>query len=117
MGAGSAGILERGNAGRLIGIDAGFRPGVHVSDPERAVGRRIEIGVEHTGLAAELQLQARTLAHLKSGAPEMAHKIRCGQTDELARGRSRHRSWLGDLRLSLRAAGKTGGEEQGKDKD
>ena len=116
MGACSAGILERRDAGRLIGVHSRWQAGVDIGDPHRSSGRGIKIGVEDAEAAAELELDAAPLAHLESGASEMADELRRGQSDELSGGCLRSGRSCG-LNLRLRLARHAAGEEQWKSED
>lgn len=46
-----------------------------MADPEKTARGRIKIGVEHTALVAELELDARPLADLQSGIAKPRHQL------------------------------------------
>lgn len=75
MGACSARIFERGDAGRLIGICARRQPGVDISHLKDAVLSRVEISVEHAIIASELQLEAGTFLNLQGRPTEMRGQV------------------------------------------
>ena len=75
MGAGSARIFERGDAGRLIGVDAGRKPRVNMGHHESAVLPGVEIGVEHAISPTELELEAAPFLDLERGASEMGRQV------------------------------------------
>ena len=110
MGACSAWIFERCDAGRLIGVSAVSTARVDVRHSKRASALRVEIGVEHAIAAAELELEARALADLQRGRSKMANELVRSEThDFAAHARCRYnRSRLGDRRLLRRSH--TGGE-------
>ena len=110
MGACSAWIFERCDAGRLIGVCAVWPARVNVRDPERASALRVEIGVEHAIAAAKLELEARALADLQRGRSKMANELVRGETHDFA-AHARclyNRGRLGNRRLLGRSH--TGGE-------
>lgn len=114
MGAFSARIFEREDAGRLIRIDPGQCAGVDMGHPKLPAARRIEIGVENAGPAAELELEARPLADLERRMAEMTDKLVGGETDEAARlwrYRFGRRKLLDRLRRLLRT-GRASGKRQ-----
>lgn len=117
MGAGSARIFERQDAGRLISVRTRLGARIDVGDPECAVLRGIEVRVEHADLAAELQLEAGTFANLKRWASEMRDQLRRSKSDQLARGRPCHRGRLGDFRLRRGARSEAGRKQQRKDEN
>ena len=111
MGACSAWIFERCDAGRLIGVCAVWPASVDVRYPERASALRVEIGVEHAIAAAELELETRALADLQRGRSKMANEFVRGKTHDFA-AHARclyNRSRLGDGRLL--GSSHTGGEQ------
>jgi hypothetical protein len=87
MGAGATSdALKRADAGELIGVVAIGEPRVDMGDALRttAVQRRVEVGVEHAGAAAELQLQAPSFADLQRGSAEPLHEFAGGEPKDVA---------------------------------
>ena len=114
MGARSARIFERGDAGCLIGVGARGRARIHMSDDERAVLAGVQIGIENAVLPAELELEARSLLNLKGGTAEMGRQLRSSKTREarsvLLHGSGLHRLlWRGRLLRPGGAANKDEG--------
>ena len=87
---------------------------VDVRHPKRSAALRIEIGIKHTGAAAELELEAASFADLERRFPEMAHQFVGRETVELApdlgRGRWR-RCGLRDLRRAHARCKQNGGSK------
>ena len=113
MGARSARIFEGGDAARLIGVRAGRRTRVDVRDSIDAAGIGVEIGVEHAGTTAVLDLDAIAFAHLERRAPEMIREVGRAEADEpsrLARHRDGRSGFLGGRLLR---PGGAAGEQQG----
>ncbi len=77
----------------------------------RALNRRVEIGVEHAGLAAELEFEAGTLSNLESRRAKALHELTRGHSKKAA-AHLRHRPDRAWRRRLLRIGG-TGGQEQG----
>ena len=114
MGAGSARVLEVGDAGRLIRVRSRWQARVDLGHAQRAVRRRIEIGVEHA--AARLRnwslrlLPSRTCSAGLRTAPTSSCGVRpksffvCGLRRPARAGARRRR---------LRPGG-AGGEEQSR---
>ena len=114
MGACSARIFERGNAGRLIGIGAGRGARIDIGHAKRSVLPRVEIGVEDAVAAAELQLDAVAFLNLKRRATEMPDQIlggEAGQARDLALRLELGDGGRGLLDRLLRAGG-AGGEQE-----
>ena len=86
MGARSAGVLEREDAGRLIDVDARRRARIDVGHAV-AAALRIEIGVEDAAAAAKLKLEAVAFEDLKRGLSEMADQLIGGEAEDLPRPR------------------------------
>ena len=115
MGARSARIFERSDAGGLIGIVARDGAGIDMRHSKDAV-LRVEIGVEHALAAAELELEASALVDLESRRSEMTDQLlraHAGETSRLARLRN-GLGGLFDRRLRTRGAA---GEDQGRSED
>lgn len=114
MGACSAWIFERGNAGRLIGIGARAKPRIDVGDDKDAVLARVQIGVEHAIIVAELELEADPLLDLESRLPKVRGQVprrHAGETRRLAMGRNHLDGLLGSGRR--RRPRGAGGKEKG----
>ena len=114
MGACSARIFERGDAGRLIGIGAVGRACIdmrHAHHPSTTL--RIEIGIQHTLAAAELELEARPLADLQRRAAEPADEVLRREADQLISLEARRFDGPLRRRRGLRPRG-TGGDREGE---
>jgi len=109
----ASGGAERADAERLIDVGERPRAGVDVGDPIGRRARRVEVSVEDAQVAAELHLQALTLADLEVGRPEPPDEVLCGHTHDLAtrmlRGRRRGLGRRGGGRRPGRAGGKQKG--------
>ena len=112
MGFESARVLERDDAGRLIGVDASEAAGIDMRDPHDTV-LGIQIGVEHALPSAELELDAAALADLKRRSAEMSHQLLRAHSGEACRF-ARLRDGLGGLLDGLLRPGGAAGEEQGR---
>jgi len=77
MGAGSIGVFEHRDTGRLIGRDARRQPRLdigHALDARTRLGT-IKVSVEHAAVRPELKLEPDSLAHLERGIAEMADQL------------------------------------------
>ena len=82
MGAGSARAFERGDAGRLIHVDARWGSRVHVADPKHGGVRRIKIGIQNAALPTELKLEAGAFAHLQRRLAKVSDQFRRSHADQ-----------------------------------
>ena len=117
MGPGPAsGPGQRPDAARLIGVDAAGEAGVDMRHPLRpaAVGRRIEISVEHAG-PAELELDARSLADLDRRPPEALRQLARRHADQVAADLRRLLNRPDRLRRRRLHGGARGTGGEGKD--
>ena len=104
MGAEAPRLFERSDAGGLIAVVPGERPGIDVGHPEHVV-LRIKISIEHAASPAKLELEAGSFADLEGGVAEMADELLRGEADDsdrLARNRALND---GSFRLRLLARG------------
>lgn len=110
MGAFSAWIFERGDAGRLIDVGARGQPCIDVGYDEDTVLPGVKIGVENAITATELQLEARPFLDLQGWPPEMGSKVtrrHSGQAGRLSLLRSDLRRLFGHgRRCRPRGAGR-----------
>jgi hypothetical protein len=115
MGARSARIFERGDAGGLIGVVAGDGAGIdmgHSKDPVLGV----QIGIEHALAPAKLELEARAFVDLESRRAEMSDQLLRAHAGEAGRF-ARLRNGLGGLLDGLLRARGAAGEDQGRSED
>ena len=112
MGAKSARIFERGDAGRLIDVSPVQAARVDMRHAERPSALRIKIGVEHAAASAELQLEARSLADLQRWHSEMTDELVRGEAAKLASGTRRFDNWRRGRGRRLLWRAHTGSERQ-----
>jgi hypothetical protein len=120
MGDGEAsGALKGGDAARLIGVRAGAQARVDVGDSRGApsLRGRIEIGVEHAGLAPELELEPDAFANLKGRRSEALDELACGHAEQAAAQLLGRRRRARSRRCGLLRTAGAGGQEQGGRKD
>jgi len=115
MGAGSALQLERGYAGRLTDPRPGRRPRVDMGDAKLVAGRRVEVGVEHAIIVAELELEAGAFANLQLRTTQVLDHLVDRQAGELRRRAGLRRDLDRLLHEGRRCRGPRGaaGEEKG----
>ena len=82
MGAGSARVFERGDAGRLIDVARPTAARIDMGHAQRAVCPTDRDRRRACSAAAELELEARPFADLQRGRAEMADEVLRGQADE-----------------------------------
>lgn len=116
MGACSARIFKRGDAGRLIGVCTRKRASIDIGYAEASGLSRVEIGVENAVAATELQLEAPALAHLQCRRAEMTDQVLRRHTNEPGRLplRSRNRDWRRGGRWLLGSSGAGRKQQDGR---
>ena len=115
MGDGPARLFERSDAGRLIAVIPGKRPGIDMGYAKHVV-LRVKISVEDAGVTPELKLEAGPFADLKRGIAEMANQLLSGKSHNSTRLALRRRLRRGHHRLLL-ARSATGENEHRSEDD